>query len=120
MNNLTQKRLRELLHYDPLTGFFYRRFSGVRWKAGDVAGTINSHRGYVELWLEGTLYAAHRLVIFYMEGYWPEGQVDHEDQVKHHNWYSNLRPDTSPYVSITKYWAKVGQHIRSQGSLCES
>ena len=30
----------------------------------------------------------------YVYGEWPRGDVDHKDNIKHHNWIGNLRPAT--------------------------
>ena len=40
------------------------------------------------------LLAAHRLAFLYMTGRFPKVDVDHEDTIKHHNWWSNLREAT--------------------------
>ena len=39
----------------------------------------------------GSAYKAHRLAILYVDGYMPEGTVDHIDRCRDHNWYDNLR-----------------------------
>ena len=37
------------------------------------------------------LYKAHRLAWFYVHGYMPENDIDHEDRITNHNWIKNLR-----------------------------
>jgi len=91
---INQERLKELLHYNPGTGIFTwmvnRRSNLLK---GCTAGW--NQLGYIMIGIDGLIYQAHRLAILYMDGYLPEGQVDHKDRIKHHNWYSNLRPDVT-------------------------
>ena len=101
---ITQKRLKELLSYDPATGVFvylgvnseaeYVNKSQMAWykrNEGNAAGYLN--HGYVRISIDGKQYEAHRLAFLYMEGYIPE-QVDHIDHNESNNPYSNLRPAT--------------------------
>jgi hypothetical protein len=56
LNDLTAERVRELLYYDPLTGFFTWRIDrSISVKAGDCAGCINSE-GYIRIRINGTDY----------------------------------------------------------------
>lgn len=92
-HSITQKRLKELLRYDPATGLFTRLVSRNGVKAGDVAGNPDSH-GYIQIGIDGLLHRAHRLAFLYMEGCMPE-QVDHDDQVRCNNKWKNLNPATN-------------------------
>jgi hypothetical protein len=88
---LTQERLKEFLHYDPITGILIRKVTtSRRAKAGDIAG-CKSKAGYIEIRVDGKLYRAHRLAWLYEKGYFPEYGLDHKDRIKHHNWILNLR-----------------------------
>lgn len=87
---ITYEELHRQLDYDLLTGFFTRRIPTERTKAGGIAGSIST-KGYVKIMLNGNSYRAHRLAWFYVYGYLPENDLDHKDQIKHHNWISNLR-----------------------------
>ena len=92
---LTAARLRELLHYDPVTGVFtwlVRR--GPRQTPGSIAGTIQ-YGGYRQIQLDGVIYRAHRLAWFYVHGAFPAAQLDHIDGVRDHNAIANLRPATN-------------------------
>jgi hypothetical protein len=80
---LTQARLRELLSYDPETGFFTWRKSGKR--AGKVL------KGYVVLQVCRKRQRAHRLAWFYMYGEWPKHQIDHINRIRGDNRLCNLR-----------------------------
>lgn len=81
---LTQSRLKELLHYDPEIGNF-------TWREGNqVAGYINKHIGYRLIGIDGKYYNASRLAWLYMEGYFPENDVDHKNRIRHDNRWENL------------------------------
>lgn len=87
---LTQEQLKAHFIYEQDTGFFIRKFSHGRFKAGDLAGGINGS-GYVNLWLNKKLYGAHRLAFLYMMGEFPHLMVDHINGVRHDNRWGNLR-----------------------------
>lgn len=79
---LTQKRLKEILSYDPDTGVFVR--------GNRVAGTRDPS-GYIRISIAGVKYWAHRLAFMYMTGAWPINFCDHINQKKSDNRWSNLR-----------------------------
>lgn len=85
--SLTQARLKELVHYDPVTGVFTRIVG--QW-AGRRTGSPNVD-GYLQVFIDGYNYYAHRLAFLWMEGRWPGGDVDHIDQNKSNNKWVNLR-----------------------------
>lgn len=88
---LTQKTLKEALHYNQHTGIFTRLISNrSRAKIGDIAGYINS-LGYVAINVYGKKQLAHRLAFLYMTGEMPKDQVDHINGIKSDNRISNLR-----------------------------
>lgn len=91
MKELTQARLKELLHYDPDTGEFTwvaQSRPGVR--VGDVCGRTSVY-GYREIGVEYRLHFAHRLAWLYMTGAWPTSEIDHENRCRSDNRWSNLR-----------------------------
>lgn len=87
MNQLTQKRLLELLSYDPVGGRFAWRDQE---RASKPVG--HQHHGYLKISIPGFggLYA-HRLAWLYMTGEWPERFVDHADCNRLNNAWKNLR-----------------------------
>ncbi len=88
---LDEEYLKQLLHYDKLTGIFTWLINkGTKFNKGKEAGT-RSPQGYIYIKIDGIRYIASRLAWLYVYGYFPEGLVEHRDQIKHHNWIDNLR-----------------------------
>ena len=78
---ITQARLKELLTYDPETGYFTRNVNVKGANAGERAGTITA-KGYIAIGIDRKHYLAHRLAFLYMTGEWPKELVDHKDTIK--------------------------------------
>ncbi|MES0266800.1 HNH endonuclease [Citrobacter sedlakii] len=92
MCELTQEKLKSLLHYDPETGIFTRKKGGGGRAAGSMAGWVNGH-GYIQISVDGRDYKAHRLAMLYMYGERPE-MVDHINMIRSDNRIVNLRAAT--------------------------
>ena len=88
---MNQERLKELLHYDPDTGVFTWLQAVRSVKAGDVAGR-DHHRGYRQIGIDGEVYMAHRLAWLYVNGEFPQEQIDHINHKRNDNRLANLRP----------------------------
>ena len=88
---MNQKMLKEILRYEPKTGFFYptKKRSGVRF--GRPAGCKSTYLGYTLIGINGVRYYAHRLAWLYMNGSWPRGQIDHINCKRDDNRWSNIR-----------------------------
>ena len=92
---LTQKKLKQILNYDPDTGIFTYKVKFCRKiRAGSVAGTLDKD-GYIRIKISGKLYKAHRLAWLYVHGYFPEYEIDHKDRNKSNNRINNLRHASS-------------------------
>lgn len=92
---MTQDELKQLLHYDPSTGFFRWLVStSNRSPKGSIAGGISIQSGYVTIGVLGKRYQAHRLAVLYMKGYLPKEDVDHVDHIRSNNAWVNLREAT--------------------------
>lgn len=72
---ITQKELKEVLHYDPTTGVFvwikHRKSNKIRTEAGSV------NLGYRRIQIKYESYPAHRLAWLYMYGHHPTNLIDH-------------------------------------------
>jgi len=90
MGKLTQDRLKELLDYNPITGIFTWKISRGRYAARDLGGGVNV-KGYRRIRLDGKKYLASRLAWLYMEGYFPENQMDHINRIRDDDRWVNLR-----------------------------
>ena len=92
--HLSQKRLKEVLDYNPETGVFIWKIYSGRIKVGYVAGNINK-RGYATIGIDGEIYRSHRLAWFYVYGKWPDDQIDHINGQRSDNRICNLRDVTN-------------------------
>jgi hypothetical protein len=89
-----RKLLKQLLDYNPDTGIFVWKVNRAGTAlAGTIAGSI-SNNGYVYISIYKRNYLAHILAWFFTKGKWPDGEIDHRDTVRHHNWIDNLRDVT--------------------------
>lgn len=92
---LTQKELFDALHYEPSTGKFFWKISPVNGVCvGDEAGSIISE-GYRVIGYRKSVYMAHRLAWLFMTGEWPKLQIDHKNNIRSDNSWSNLRLATN-------------------------
>jgi hypothetical protein len=80
------------LRYDPSTGLLSWARDTLTRKAGEVVGRKNV-RGYIVVGIRGFEFYAHRLAWLLMTGGWPT-LIDHRDQDKANNRWSNLRVAT--------------------------
>jgi hypothetical protein len=86
--------LREILHYNRLTGVFRWREQHRNVRARDVAGRIN-HDGYRQISIGDRRYQAARLAWLYVYGVWPNHQIDHKNGIRDDDRFVNLR-DVTP------------------------
>lgn len=94
MPELTQSRLKELLHYDPDTGVFVWLVKRPPYiSIGSVAGNLND-RGYRRIEIDKKQHKAHRLAWLYIYGKFPDGEIDHINREKSDNRIANLRDVT--------------------------
>ena len=101
-NSLSQKYLREALHYDPDTGIFTWKVATASCvKVGAEAGCVKND-GYRAIGMGGKSYKAHRLAWLYVHGEWPKEQIDHINHIRTDNRMENLRPASGGENAKTK------------------
>ena len=106
-SNLTAARLREVLDYDPSTGAFTNRIKRIGAIVGRQTGTVSRY-GYTHIRIDGVTYRAHRLAWLYMNGAWPNHQIDHINGVRGDNRIANLRDLPEGLNQQNRRTGKVG------------
>ena len=91
---LTQARLKEVLHYNPVTGVWTRKSSRSRKDLVNKSAGSLSGCGYLYIRVDDTRHSAHRLAFLYMTGKWPPKNVDHKNLSRDDCKWKNLRPAT--------------------------
>lgn len=91
--SLTVERLRHLLSYDPATGIFTRRIGVKGYAAGSRVGYRRAD-GRLCIRVDRKLYLASRLAWFYVQGCWPEAEIDHRDCDTVNDQFGNFREAT--------------------------
>lgn len=91
MKDLTQSRLFEVYHYNPVNGKFTPRRGGQPPSGKRRGRGSKESTGYLRMMIDRQRYFAHRLAFLYMTGSFPDGVVDHINGVKTDNRWSNLR-----------------------------
>jgi hypothetical protein len=95
MTELTVERLRDLLHYEVVTGrFYWKMWRGGSAKAGTIAGSIDTW-GHRQIKIDGEVYGAHRLAWMWVTGETPPPLLDHVNGATDCNGFHNIRPATS-------------------------
>ncbi len=87
----TQPELKKIVKYNPKTGIFTWLIStNNRALIGSEAGCKDGC-GYIKIMVNGKQEYAHRLAWLYVNGYFPENDIDHINRDKSDNKISNLR-----------------------------
>ena len=103
-NNLTQEKLKQLIHYDLDTGTITANMPRHGINSGDELGYV-ANNGYRVVSLGSKRFLAHRLAWFYMTGNLPE-QIDHINHIKTDNRWENLREVTNTENSMNNGLSK--------------
>lgn len=99
---LTVDQLKSVLSYSPETGQFTWLISPSNSvPVGSKAGSIQN-TGYWAVSLWNRKYLCHRLAFLYMEGSWPNSQVDHINSIRSDNRWCNLRHATNSQNGFNK------------------
>jgi hypothetical protein len=105
---LTAERLRQVLHYNEVTGVWTWLISRGRIRAGSVAGHVPSD-GYRRIRIDGQTYISSRLAWLYTNGVWPPDLIDHRDCARDNDQINNLRQASwSQNMSNRPGWSRRG------------
>jgi hypothetical protein len=109
MTELTQVKLKELLHYDPETGLWtwIKRRSGVTQGSAGTA-RFDDRR---QIRVLGKFYLASRLAWLYMTGEWP-GEIDHINRDKGDDRWDNLREVNHSQNMLNRDWSERSGSMR--------
>lgn len=114
-NDITQEELKNILHYDPVTGdFTWIVRQSQRTPAGSKAGCIRNTDGYRSISIGKKKYNAHRLAWLYMTGQWPKKIIDHIDGNPSNNAFENLREANFSQNCANRIYGKrsIGRGVR--------
>lgn len=89
LTSLTVERLKQVLRYEPDTGYFYSVDTNWRRRNGPVGCLYKI--GYRYICIDRIRYRAHRLAWLYIHGEWPSGELDHINGKRDDNRIANLR-----------------------------
>lgn len=98
---IDQKRLKEIVSYDPDTGIFKWVSHSIKNRIGRPSGSFDCLM-YVTLTLDKMTFRAHRAAYLYMTGEWPEFFIDHIDGDPSNNKWENLRHVTPAENSMNQ------------------
>ena len=92
---LTQKRLKELLHYDPDTGVFtWLVYRNVNARVGGRCGHVEDRTLYRWIYIDDAKHKSARLAFLYMKGRLPSAHMDHINHIRSDDRWCNLREVT--------------------------
>jgi hypothetical protein len=95
-NDLTASYVRRILNYDPRTGILrWKQAVARRVKIGQIAGWVDRPKGHVKISIKHKNYLAHRIIWLWMTGRWPLNEIDHENNRRADNRWTNLREATT-------------------------
>lgn len=93
--DLSAGLIRSLFYYNRRTGIMrWKKTSSTRIKRGNIAGSITK-AGHRRVNINGVGYLAHRLIWVWVTGKWPARELDHKNQKKADNRWTNIRPATT-------------------------
>lgn len=89
-NEPTYDFVRKSFDYNPNSGILIRKIASNGFPANEEAG-YQLKNGYKNIKILGNTYSVHRVIWLWMEGFWPEPQIDHIDRDPSNNKWENLR-----------------------------
>ena len=89
--SLAHDFLHEELRYDKATGELYWKYKRKNQRETTEPAGYTDPKGYIYLKINNRRYAAHRIIWCMINGEWPNGLIDHENQNPSDNRIDNLR-----------------------------
>ena len=104
---IDQETVKKLFHYDAESGMLlWRNGNGRNVKPWQQANSLNSS-GYYAAKIQGKDYRVHRLIWLYVNGKFPDGDIDHKNRIRNDNRLCNLRDvsrtDNAQNISLPKH-----------------
>lgn len=93
-HSISAEEARQLLDYDPETGYLMWRVPRRGVRPDRLAGCPRRN-GYAFVFVDGKFYLAHRVAWAVHTGSWPSANIDHVNGVKSDNRWVNLRLATT-------------------------
>jgi len=125
---ITQKKLKEILHYDKATGVFKSKKAIGSITKNQIMGCVGKV-GYVIIGINKKTYRAHKLAWLYMYGNYPKS-LDHINHIKSDNRIKNLRvvtqqencknqskPKNNTSGAVGVHWLKENKRWRAYISI---
>lgn len=105
---ITQKYVKSLLHYDPLSGYLTWKVSRRnRTYVGKRVG-YKQKNGYRRVKINGRYYRETKIIWLWMTGNWPNPEIDHKNRIRDDNRWDNLR-------EVTRYENNLNKAPRKNG-----
>ena len=108
---LTAELVRQLLHYEPDTGFVYWKIKHTaKSRVGAPVNSQNSlETNYRTIKLFDMYYRLHRVIWLWVYGTWPKGVIDHINGIKSDNRLLNLRDVTKTENQLNRESHRKGR-----------
>jgi hypothetical protein len=104
---IDQETVKKIFHYDAESGMLlWRNGNGRNVKPWQQANSLNSS-GYYAIKIQNKSYRVHRLIWLYVNGKFPDGDIDHKNRIRNDNRLCNLRDvsrtDNAQNISLPKH-----------------
>jgi len=110
ITEITLEELRDLLDYDPITGYLTNRHSSKGRELGVRVGHVDAAAGYRNITINNISYREHRVIWLHYYGTWPNKDLDHINRLKSDNRICNLREATKVENSINRITEHPNQY----------
>ena len=88
---IDQETVKKIFHYDAESGMLlWRNGNGRNVKPWQQANSLNGS-GYYAVKIQNKSYRVHRLIWLYVNGKFPDGDIDHKNRIRNDNRLCNLR-----------------------------